>query len=144
MRRALTTSLVLAFAWTLGVQQSRHPHHAHADANPTNEVFYSALGASDGIGFGGTVPCIPFDPDCPSGTGYVYVIKRRFQSDGKTVIAQQPLGAWRGAQPGDPCRSARDIGRNDIPGNFVDQIVPFVPDDDARTSRSSPAATTPT
>ena len=30
---------------------------------------YAAVGASDGIGFGGSVPCVPFDPDCPSGTG---------------------------------------------------------------------------
>ena len=93
---------------------------------PTNDVFYAAVGASDGIGFGGSVPCVPFDPDCPSGTGYVYVIKRRFRSDGKTVMLSNR------SVPGAVLSSAimslaRDIGRNDIPSNFVDSIPPFVP-----------------
>ena len=93
---------------------------------PTNDVFYAAVGASDGIGFGGSVPCVPFDPECPSGTGYVYVIKRRFQSDGKTVMLSNR------SVPGAVLSSAimslgRDIGRNDIPSNFVDSIPPFVP-----------------
>ncbi|MGQ0736064.1 MAG: SGNH/GDSL hydrolase family protein [Acidobacteriota bacterium] len=93
---------------------------------PPNDVFYAAVGASDGIGFGGSVPCVPFDPDCPSGTGYVYLIKRRFQSEGRTVTLSNrslPGAVLSGAI----LTLGRDIGRNDIPGTFIDQIVPFVP-----------------
>ncbi len=33
-----------------------------------NTVFYSAISASDGTGFGSSVVCLPF-ADCPDGTG---------------------------------------------------------------------------
>src|SRR5262245_22556449 len=36
-----------------------------------SNIIYSAVGASDVIGFGSTLPCIPFD-DC-NGNGYVWV-----------------------------------------------------------------------
>jgi lysophospholipase L1-like esterase len=93
---------------------------------PNNTVSYAAVGASDGIGFGGSVPCLPFDPDCPSGTGYVYVLKRRLISDGRTVTLNNR--SLPGAVLSDAVLTlARDIGRNDIPGTFLDQIVPFIP-----------------
>jgi lysophospholipase L1-like esterase len=93
---------------------------------PTNQVFYTALGASDGIGFGGSVPCVPFDPDCPNGTGYVYVIKRRFQSEGKTVTLSN-ISVPGAVLSSSIMSLAREIGRNDIPSNFVDSYPPFVP-----------------
>jgi lysophospholipase L1-like esterase len=94
--------------------------------SPTSPVHYAVVGASDTIGFGGSVLCVPFDPDCPTGTGYVYVVKRRFQADGVTVQLSN-----RGL-PGAVLSSAilalaRDIGRTDIPGTFLDQVVPFIP-----------------
>ena len=93
---------------------------------PTNEIFYAAVGASDGVGFGGSVPCVLFDPDCPSGTGYVYLLKRRLQSDGRTVTLSNR--ALPGAVLSDAILTlGRDIGRSDIPGTFIDQIAPFVP-----------------
>jgi lysophospholipase L1-like esterase len=92
----------------------------------TNVVSYAVVGASDGIGFGGSVPCLPFDPDCPAGTGYVYVIKRRLAAEGRTVTLSNR--ALPGAVLSDAILTlARDIGRNDIPGTFLDQIVPFIP-----------------
>ena len=47
-------------------------------------VRYTALGASDTIGFGGSVTCIPFLA-CPDGTGYVQLAARRLQGQGRTV-----------------------------------------------------------
>jgi lysophospholipase L1-like esterase len=128
MRSTLWMSLVALAAAGAGCSKSDRPTTPSPTPTPTptNEVFYAAVGASDGIGFGGSVPCVPFDPDCPNGTGYVYVIKRRFQSDGKTVSLSNR------SVPGAVLSSAimalgRDIGRNDIPSNFIDSVVPFVP-----------------
>ena len=58
-----------------------------APASPTtvaNVVNYTAVGASDAIGYGSSIVCIPFS-DCPTGTGYVQIIQRRLTSSGKTV-----------------------------------------------------------
>ena len=94
----------------------------------TNIVAYSAVGASDGIGFGGSVPCIPFDPDCPAGTGYVYLLKRRLTADGRTVTLNNR--SLPGAVLSQTLLTlSRDIGRTDIPGTFIDQIAPFIPAD---------------
>ena len=94
---------------------------------PSDQVAYSAIGASDGIGFGSSVPCVPFDPACPNGTGYVYVLKRRLQSDGRTVALSNR------AVPGAVLSSAiQGLGRNvgrDIIANFLDQEAPFIATD---------------
>src|SRR5688572_4020120 len=45
---------------------------------PTSTVSYTALGASDAIGYGGSTPCIPFS-SCPDGTGYVQIVARRLR-----------------------------------------------------------------
>lgn len=89
-------------------------------------VHYAVVGASDAIGFGGSVPCAPFDPDCPTGTGYAYLVKRRFQAAGaSTQLSNRGLpGAVLSPAM---LTLARDVGRNDVPGNFIDQIVPFIP-----------------
>jgi lysophospholipase L1-like esterase len=89
-----------------------------------NEISYAVVGASDAIGFGSSAPCFPFD-DC-NGNGYAPIVKRRFQSDGAAVTLTN-----RGV-PGAVLSQAmltlgRDIGRNDIPGTFIDQVVPFIP-----------------
>src|SRR5690606_16349562 len=49
-------------------------------------VGYTVLGASDGLGVGGSVVCAPFDLGCENGTGYAQRLRRRFESDGKTVL----------------------------------------------------------
>jgi lysophospholipase L1-like esterase len=126
MRLPVWVSLVAIVAAAGGCNKSDRPTSPTPAPTPANDVFYAAIGASDGIGFGGSVPCAPFDPDCPNGTGYVYVIKRRFQSDGRTVTLSNR------SVPGAVLSSAimslaRDIGRNDIPSNFLDAIPPFVP-----------------
>lgn len=87
-------------------------------------VSYAVVGASDAIGFGSSAPCLPFE-DC-NGNGYAPLVKRRFQGDGGTVALTN-----RGV-PGAVLSPAmltlgRDIGRNDIPGTFLEQIAPFIP-----------------
>jgi lysophospholipase L1-like esterase len=90
-------------------------------------VTYSAIAASDGIGFGSSVPCVPFDPDCPNGTGYVYLLKRRLQSDGRTVTLSNR--AVPGAVLSPAIQTlARNVGHNII-ANFLDQEAPFIAND---------------
>lgn len=95
------------------------------DPTPTSSVSYTALGASDGSGFGSSVVCAPFDPDCPSGTGYVYVLKRRLQSDGRTVSLQNLAVPGAVLSPAIQNLS-REIGR-DILSTFFDQTTVVLP-----------------
>jgi lysophospholipase L1-like esterase len=50
----------------------------------SNTIYYTAVGASDAIAIGASVPCLPF-VECPAGTGYVQVLNRRLAEGGKTV-----------------------------------------------------------
>ena len=51
---------------------------------PNSSVFYTAIGASDAIGFGSSMPCIPFS-DCPDGRGYIQLAVRELKARGFTV-----------------------------------------------------------
>jgi lysophospholipase L1-like esterase len=51
---------------------------------PGGSINYTAVGASDAIAIGASVPCLPFI-DCPAGTGYVQVINRQLASGGTKV-----------------------------------------------------------
>ncbi len=88
-------------------------------------VAYTVLGASDGIGFGGSIVCAPFDLGCENGTGYAQTLRRRFQSDGRTVtyLNLSVPGAVLSRTIVD---LAIQLGRSD-PGNFVERYPPFVP-----------------
>lgn len=50
----------------------------------TQPIAYSAIGASDAAGIGGSVPCAPLAP-CPNGTGYVPVFARKLGEGGRQV-----------------------------------------------------------
>ena len=91
---------------------------------PTNnEVFYSAVGASDAIGYGSSEVCIPFT-QCPNGQGYVQRIVRRLQSDGKTVTLSN-LGI-PGAVLSPGVQSLGNQVGLDIFANFLEREMPFV------------------
>ena len=51
----------------------------------SNTVYYSAISASDGTGFGSSSPCLPF-ADCPNGTGYVQRVESGWQSWLKDIL----------------------------------------------------------
>jgi lysophospholipase L1-like esterase len=91
---------------------------------PKNEVSYTAIGASDAIGFGSSVVCVPFT-ECPNGMGYVPQIVRRLQTAGKTV-SHLNLGIPGAVLGADTQAIGNALGR-DIFGNFIDREVPFVP-----------------
>ena len=91
----------------------------------TGAVAYTVLGASDGIGFGSSVVCAPFDLDCANGTGYAQTIRRRFQADGRTVTYLN-LSVPGAVLSRAIAELAIQLGRSD-PGNFVERYPPFVP-----------------
>jgi lysophospholipase L1-like esterase len=94
----------------------------------TNQpISYTAIGASDGIGFGGSSPCVPLALEC-NGTGYVQILNRRLR-DGGTTVSHLNLSL-----PGAVLSRAIEdlaaaIGRpiNTLSGNFIERQSPFVP-----------------
>lgn len=97
--------------------------------NPTppptgNELFYTAVGASDAVGHGGSAPCVPLT-ECPNGTGYVQTVARRLKDTGK-VVTLMNLGIPGAVLSPSVEATAAAIGRT-VPGNFIDREAPFVP-----------------
>jgi lysophospholipase L1-like esterase len=84
---------------------------------------YSALGASDALGVGASVPCLPFT-DCPGGTGYVPRVLRWLREDVATELTNIGLpGAVLSPE-------VQDIGNSvgiGINNNFLQHEAPFVP-----------------
>ena len=95
-----------------------------APAPVPETLVYAVVGASDAVGYGSTAPCLPFD-DC-AGNGYAPLVKRRFQADGATIQLQNRGLPGAVLSPA-MLTLAREVGRTDIPGTFLEQIVPFIP-----------------
>jgi lysophospholipase L1-like esterase len=87
-------------------------------------VSYTALGASDAAGVGSSVPCAPF-VDCPNGMGYVPRIVRDLQAQGSTVTLMN-LGIPAAVLSPRIEALGKQYGRPWIPGNFIEQELPFV------------------
>jgi lysophospholipase L1-like esterase len=91
-------------------------------------IFYTAIGASDGIGFGSSSPCIPLAPSCPDGRGYVQILARALQATGRTF--EQRNLSLPGAVLSKAIEDlAREVGTpiSDLVGNFIERQAPFVP-----------------
>jgi lysophospholipase L1-like esterase len=89
-------------------------------------ISYTAVGASDALGVGASVTCLPYAP-CPSGTGYVAAIARQLQA-GHSSVTLMNLGIPAAVIGPDIQAIAIAAGRQ-VPGNFIDQEMPFVPRD---------------
>ena len=90
---------------------------------PNTTIHYTAIGASDAIGFGASIPCVPF-ADCPTGRGYVQVTTRELTSRGFTVNLLN-LGFPAMVLS----RRIQDLGSQygrTMTGNFLQQQAPFV------------------
>lgn len=89
---------------------------------PTSGFYYTAVGASDGIGFGGSAVCVPL-AECPNGTGYVQILHRRLAASGQVTHLNLSIpGAVMSRAVED---LANSIGRT-VPGNFVERESPYV------------------
>lgn len=93
---------------------------------PDGAVRYTAVGASDAIGYGGSISCLPFSA-CPNGTGYVQIVARRLKA------AHADFDSSNMGIPGAVIsRRLMALGNSlnrDIFGNFIDAQMPFVPRD---------------
>jgi len=90
---------------------------------PATGVSYTAMGASDAIGYGGTSPCIPF-AQCPDGTGYVQIVARRLKAANADMTFLN-LGIPGAVLSRDIMNIGNGLGRG-IPANFIDGELPFV------------------
>ncbi|MBK5297939.1 MAG: SGNH/GDSL hydrolase family protein [Vicinamibacteria bacterium] len=123
----LTTRLlvpVLGLALLAGCKKASDDDGGSGPGPSPTGGHYTALGASDAIGVGGSVPCLPFT-DCPGGTGYVPRILRSLrEQDAATRLTNIGLpGAVMS-------REVQDIGNGvgiGINNNFLQHEAPFVP-----------------
>jgi lysophospholipase L1-like esterase len=128
--RSVHRTAIVGLTWfavalsAAGCSKNDNPASPSGPPSPTAPVYYTAVGASDAIGYGSSAPCIPFT-DCPDGAGYVQTIARQLRSQGATVTLVN-LGI-PGAVIGPGVQTlAGQYGRS-VPSNFIDGEVPFVP-----------------
>jgi len=124
LKRSLAALLLAVVA---GLSSTRCGGSTGTGPSPlANEYRYTAVGASDAIGIGASVPCFPFTA-CPDGTGYVQAIARRLKTDTITVKLTN-LGIPAAVLGPGFQKIGVAYGR-DIPANFLEQELPFVPRD---------------
>ena len=119
----------MAFAVALSACGSKNdgPTGPSPLPTPNTPLNYTAIGASDAIGFGASTYCIPYD-ECPNGKGYVHVAARELRSRGFTVNLNN-LGFPGSVLSRRVMNLGRQYGRDDLVTNFVDQQFPYVKPD---------------
>jgi lysophospholipase L1-like esterase len=127
--RSLIAALVAVFALEIACSKTDSPTSPTSPTPSDGPIFYTAIGASDGIGFGSSSPCVPFT-DCPDGAGYVQILRRRLRDTfpGRTV--EHANRSIPGAVLSKAIEDlARDIGQpiSELAGNFIERQAPFVP-----------------
>jgi lysophospholipase L1-like esterase len=91
---------------------------------PNSTINYTAIGASDVMGFGATAFCTPWD-DCANGRGYVQVASRDLRGRGFTVKVS-PLGLPGAVLSRRILNLGVQYGRNDLLATIMDQELPFI------------------
>jgi lysophospholipase L1-like esterase len=92
---------------------------------PPGTVSYTAIGASDGVGWGGSAICVPF-VECNDGTGWVQGLHRRLKQNGEAKIRNLSIPSAVLSQ------TIEDLGRRvgrDHAGNFLTNQSPFTASD---------------
>jgi lysophospholipase L1-like esterase len=118
--------ILLAALTLTACESERNPSEPSPTPTPGRNEFFTAVGASDAIGVGASVVCIPLTV-CPNGTGYVQIVHRRLTQSGKTVTHLN-LGIPGAVLSPEIQAIGNSIGR-DIAANLLDRVLPFVPRD---------------
>jgi lysophospholipase L1-like esterase len=118
--------LLLAAVSVCACESQRNPTDPSPGPGPFNSEYFTAVGASDAIGVGASVVCIPLTT-CPDGTGYVQIVHRRLKDSGKTVTHLN-LGLPGAVLSPEIQAIGNSIGR-EILVNLIDRELPFVPRD---------------
>ena len=123
-RQLLIAALLALFGSGIACNKADSPTSPSPGDGP---IFYTAIGASDGIGFGSSAPCFPFT-DCPEGKGYVQILRRRLVETGRTV-GHRNLSVPGSVLSPAIFELAASIGRpiESVAGNFIERQAPFVP-----------------
>jgi lysophospholipase L1-like esterase len=103
---------------------NRNPAAPSGPPAAGSSIVYAAVGASDAIGHGGSVECVPFT-ECPAGTGYVQVAARALKAQG-FAVALTNLGIPTAVIGRDFEALGQQYHRT-IAGNFIEEELPFVP-----------------
>lgn len=120
MRRYLFVFALLGLAACSKVKDLVGPSPT---APPPQGFYYTAVSASDGIGFGGSAVCFPGAVQCPDGTGWVQILNRRLVATGQTTHLNLSIpGAVLSRAVEDLSNS---VGRT-VPGNFIEREAPYV------------------
>jgi lysophospholipase L1-like esterase len=114
------TFCLLALTLVSACDSLRSPTDAY---QPAGAVRYSAVGASDAIGYGASVACDPFVA-CPNGTGYVQTVSRRLK-EAHADYDERNLGIPGAVLSRRIQELGLSIGR-DVYSNFIDSQMPFV------------------
>ena len=123
---ALRSCILLMLACLTGACSGEEDTPTSPTGPGGTTVSYTVLGASDGLGAGGSIVCAPFDLGCENGTGYAQTIRRRFQAGGRSVTFTN-LSVPGYVMSPRIADLAVSIGRSDHPGNFLERYPPFVP-----------------
>jgi lysophospholipase L1-like esterase len=92
---------------------------------PGTPIRYTAVGASDVVGYGSSAPCVLLFGDCPESKGYVFVAAGRLRSEGYTVTVTN-----RGIPTATISQAFQQLGvqyGQPVVGNMLDGELPFVP-----------------
>ena len=123
--RILTLLLGLAAASTLGCGTGTDtPTGPGPISGPNSTIHYTSIGASDAIGVGSSVLCLPF-AECPNGRGYVQVATRELRGRG-FIVNLVNLGIPAAVIS----RRVQELGAqygHTTSANFLEESAPFVP-----------------
>ena len=100
---------------------------APSPGTPLTPIRYTAVGASDVVGWGSSSPCFVLFGDCPDSKGYVFVAAGRLRADGYTVTVTN-----RGIPTATISAAFQQLGLRygqEVVGNLLDGELPFVPRD---------------
>ena len=84
MRFKVVLAAALAGTIACGGRGKGSPTEPGPTPQPNSNISYTAIGASDAIGYGSSNVCIPF-AGCPDGRGYIQVATRELRARGFTV-----------------------------------------------------------
>ena len=121
--KVLLSAALVAGATACGTTKSEGPTSPGPAPQQSSTVYYTAIGASDAIGFGSSVLCLPY-AECPDGRGYVQVAARELRTRGFTVTLSN-LGFPAHVLS----RRLQDLGTRYgrvMTGNMIEQQAPFV------------------
>jgi lysophospholipase L1-like esterase len=124
MKKQVVCFVAIATAGAVACGGKNEPTGPSPIPAPSSTIEYTAIGASDVIGFGSTVVCSPFE-DCANGRGYVQVAGRDLRSRSfKTNV--HPLGIPGAVLSSRILNLGRQYGRTDLLTTFIDQQAPFI------------------